>query len=91
MKVFKTLNDKISELGFTLTEENNRHIEYTRHNDTYNFNQKVVILHKASGRHILQSYDVDSTNTDGSICVGLTYEELKLFVKKFRQLQRRWK
>ena len=37
--------------------------------------------------HILQSYDPDLTDTKGigSTCVGLTYQELKLFAKKMKQ------
>ncbi len=46
---------------------------------------KVNIMHKASGRHIIQSYTADST------VVGLTFYETLIFYKKAKQLERKWK
>lgn len=50
--------------------------------------QRVDIWHKASGRHILQSYDRDLMDEKkiGNTCVGLTGYEMKLFLKKMKKL-----
>ena len=50
--------------------------------------QKLDLLHKLSGRHIVQSYDpylMDEQNI-GNTCVGLTMYEMKLCIKKMKQM-----
>ena len=86
MKFFKTIDEKIAELGFTKEREDKWGARYIRKNDRYT--QIVDILHKASGRHILQSYDKDLGDNQniGNTCVGLTYSEMKLFVKKMAKM-----
>nr|DAO03923.1 MAG TPA: hypothetical protein [Caudoviricetes sp.] len=85
MKLFKTVDEKIAEIGFTKVEEDKYGCSYERKDKKYNFTQKVDILRKKSGRHILQSYDPDLG--DGNTCVGLTGYEMKLFIKKMKQLK----
>ena len=48
----------------------------------------LAILHKANGRHIVQSYDKDLMDSKmiGNTCVGLSYYEMKLALKKMKQL-----
>lgn len=62
---------------------------YKRKDKKYNFTQKVVIEHKKSGRHILQSYDPDLGDDEGigNTCVGLTGYEMKLFLKKMKWMK----
>ena len=52
------------------------------------FGRRVDIWHKASGRHILQSYDRDLMDEKkiGNTNVGLTGYEMKLFLKKMKKL-----
>ena len=57
MKLFKSVDEKLKEIGFVKIEEDKYGVRYERKNSKYNFTQSVDILHKASGRHILQSYD----------------------------------
>lgn len=88
MKLFKTVDEKLADIGFTKVSEDKYGVEYKRKNDIHNFTQTVSILHKKSGRHILQSYDSDLTDAkkSGNICVGLTGYEMKLFLKKMKQI-----
>lgn len=90
MKLFKTVDDKIKELGFYTTKYDKHGLEYKRYNGKYT--QVVAILHKTSGEHILQSYDPDlfDQKTIGNTCVGLSYKELRVFTKKFRKITRKW-
>lgn len=90
MSIKKTRLDRKIEkkLGFKKIEENQYHVVYERKDDEYDYTQRVVLLHKKSGGHILQSYDPNLTDTNkiGNTCVGLTYQELRLFAKKMRQV-----
>lgn len=89
MKLFKTVDEKLAEIGFTKVEEDKYGCIYERKDKEYNFTQKVFIGHKKSGRHILQSYDPDLADSKGigNTCVGLTEYEMKLFIKKMKQLK----
>lgn len=88
MKLFKSVDEKLKEIGFVKIEENKYDVRYERKNSKYNFTQCVDILHKASCRHILQSYDKDLIDEKkiGNTCVGLTGYEMKLFLKKMKQI-----
>ena len=88
MRIFKSVDEKLKEIGFVKIEENKHGVMYERENSKYNFTQSVDILHKDSGRHILQSYDKDLTDEKniGNTCVGLTRYEMKLFIKKMKKL-----
>lgn len=46
------------------------------------------MLHKHSGKHILQSYDPNlfDNKTIGNTCVGLTMYEIKLCFKKMKEM-----
>ena len=89
MKLFKTVDEKLAEIGFAKVEEDKYGCIYERKDKEYNFTQKVFIGHKKSGRHILQSYDPDLADNKeiGNTCVGLTGYEMKLFIKKMKQLK----
>ena len=88
MKLFKTVDDKLEDIGFIKIEEDKYGVRYERKNSKYNFTQSVDILHKASGKHILQSYDGELMDEKkiGNTCVGLTGYEMKLFLKKMKQI-----
>lgn len=85
MFFLKSTDEKIANLGFVKTQENSYGVSYVRYMD--GFCQIVDLLHKASGRHLLQSYDKDlmDENMIGNTCVGLTYKEAKLFLRKMKQ------
>lgn len=88
MKLFKSVDEKLKEIGFIKIEEDKYGVRYERKNSKYNFTQSVDILHKSSGEHILQSYDPDLMDQKkiGNTCVGLTGYEMKLFLKKMKQI-----
>ena len=89
MNLFKTVDEKLATIGFTKEKEDKYGCVYKRKDKKYNFTQEVVILHKKSGRHILQSYDPDlaDNNGIGNTCVGLTGYEMKLFLKKMKEMK----
>ena len=89
MKLFKTVDDKLAKIGFIKVKEDQYGVRYKRKDDKYGFVQTVAICHQGSGRHILQSYDAELMDQKiiGNTCVGLTGYEMKLFVKKMKQIR----
>lgn len=90
LKIFKTVDDKIEKLGFTKIKDNDYIVAYERrikYQGEDSYTQAVDICHKQNGRHIIQSYDIDLYDSRGigNTCVGLTYKETKLFLKKMKQ------
>ena len=83
MKLFKSADEKLAEIGFKKIVENKYGIVYARYDKKYKYTQVVDISQISSGYHIIHSYDVDSK---GCSCVGLTAYEMKLFMKKMKQL-----
>lgn len=87
MSILKNVDEKIKEIGFIKISENKYAITYGRHNAKYGYYQCVDILHKASGKSILQSYDKNLMDEKkiGNTCVGLTGYEMSLFIKKMKK------
>lgn len=93
--MFKTIDQKIEDLGFRIIKNDNYGIIYKRcqgSDEVDGYEQTVAILHKESGKHILQSYcpRLFDDKLIGNSCVGLTYNEMKLFTKKMKKLVRMW-
>lgn len=86
--MFKNIDKKFEEIGFIKIKEDKYGATYERKDTEHNFTQVLDILHKASGRHIVQSYDKDLMDTKniGNTCVGLSYYEMKLVLKKMKKL-----
>ena len=87
--MFGNVDKKFEKIGFVKVSEDKYGARYERKNEKYNYTQVLAILHKASGRHIVQSYDKDLFDNKmiGNTCVGLTYYEIKLIKRKMRQLR----
>lgn len=82
MKLFKSVDEKLSEIGFEKIYESDSGADYEKYVEGFNFVHKVSIARKSNGKHVLQSYDPDAEN----IGVGLTGYEMKLFLKKMKQM-----
>lgn len=82
IKLFKSVDEKLYDIGFVKVREDEHGCEYDK-NKQFGYIQKVVIVRKKSGRHILQSYDPELI---GNTCVGLTGYEMKLFIKKMKKI-----
>ena len=83
VRLFKSVDEKLAEIGFCKNIENEHVVYYERYDAKYKYVHSVDILHKSSGENIIQSYD----STCGvSAAVGLTGYEMKLFVKKMKQM-----
>jgi len=82
------IDKKFAELGFEKVSEDKYGVTYERTNVVYGYTQVLAILHKASGQHIIQSYDKDLMDAKkiGNTCVGLNYYETKLALKKMKKI-----
>ena len=89
--MFKNVDKMFEEISFIKVNDDKYGVTYERNNIECNFTQVLAILHKASGRHIIQSYDKDLADTKGigNTCVGLSYYETKLALKKMKKLGHR--
>lgn len=87
MKLFKSIDKKLEDIGFVKIKDDKYAVTYERKLVKYNYTQVLDICHKVSGKHIVQSYDKDLMDKKGigNICVGLTYYEMKLIMKKMKQ------
>lgn len=81
--VFANINKRLEKIGYKIVRNDKYGVEYEKE-EPQGYTHKVVILHKASGNHIIQSY------TDTNQVVGLTLNEQLLFTKKFKQMSRAW-
>lgn len=90
MKLFKSIDEKFKEIGFKKIKDDNYAVTYERKILKYNYIQVIDIIHKKNGKHIVQSYDKNLFDEKkiGNTCVGLTYYEMKLIMKKMKQ--KRW-
>lgn len=88
MKLFKTIDNKFKEIGFDKISEDKYGARYERRDENHNFTQVLALLHKQSGKHIVQSYDANLMDHKliGNTCVGLTMYEMKLCLKKMKQM-----
>lgn len=86
MKLFKTIDQKLNDIGFVKIKEDKYGANYKRKNEKYNYTQRLDLIHKANGNHLIQSYQ-ENINQDGfNNVVGLNTYESKLAIKKMRQM-----
>ena len=87
MRLFKSIDEKLADIGFKKIADNEYYVAYKRDAPEENFTQRLDIVRKARGCHIVQSYDEDLRDVDniGNVCVGLTALEMRLALKKMRQ------
>lgn len=94
-----TIDERLEKYcGFIKLDESVHGAEYLKINAEFNYRHKVGIYRKASGKHLIISYDPDNMQLlhQDNIryvhvpAVGLTYVESKLFCKKLKELRRKY-
>lgn len=86
MKLFKTVDEKLGDIGFAKIKENKYGANYERNIPKYGYVQCLDLLHKKSGKHLIQSYQKDINKDGFNNVVGLTMYESKLANKKMKQM-----
>lgn len=87
LELFKTTDEKLEGIGFVKVQDDKYAVRYERMDECHDYVQVLTIDHKDCGMHIVQSYDKDLMDQKmiGNTCVGLTYYEMKLALKKMRE------
>ena len=86
MKFFKTVDEKLADIGFIKDEESEFCVNYKKNIEEYGYVQILEIQHKASGSHTIHSYE-EGVNKDGyNNSVGLSLRAAKLALEKARQM-----
>lgn len=87
---FKSIDEKLKDIGFIKRYESEVYVSYERENAQFKYIHCVDMYQKDSGEHIIASFQ-KGINEDGfNNSVALTYLETKLFMKKYRQMKRRY-
>ena len=88
MKLFKSIDEKFAEIGLRKISEDEYGAEYERKDEKHGYTQSLALLNKQSGNHIVQSYDKDLMDEKkiGNTAVGLTMYEMRLCLKKMREM-----
>lgn len=86
--MFKSVDERFEEMGFIKIYENGYGVRYERENTKYGYIHVIEIRHKSDGDHIVQTYDKELMDPKmiGNTCVGLSYNELKLVLKKMKEM-----
>lgn len=87
MSIFKNTDKKFEKIGFIKIKEDEYGVSYERLNEEFHYIQRIDILHKTNGKHIVQSYDASNTTSRYSPVVGLTGYEVKLVLKKMKEIK----
>lgn len=86
-----TPDEELTKLGFTKKEESEYWVTYERTNTispVLSYTHILEIVHKDDGNHTIYSYG-KGTNGDGfNNAVGLTYQEAKAILRKYKELVR---
>lgn len=84
------IDKKFEKLGFAKILENKFGVEYNKYIEEFDYSHVIIIMHKKSGEHIIQSYQ-RQLNSDGlNNCVGMTFKETKLVIRKYREMKRKY-
>lgn len=93
MKLYKSIDERLKELGFCKVKENKYGASYIREQVGLGYTQVLDIMHKSKKLNIgslIMSYQKGLNKDSYNNCVGLNYQETKLAMKKYRQLKRKY-
>lgn len=80
------VDEELSKLGFEKIKENEIIVVYIRHDEKFKFVQKVDMLEDR-----IFSYQAGGNSDGFNNCVSLKYHEIRLFMKKYKQMKRKYK
>ena len=83
MKLFKSIDERLADIGLVKVKELRYRVSYRRV-DASGYMQSVDLLYKATGRHIIQSYQTGCNEDGFSNCVGISMYESRLLYKKMK-------
>lgn len=85
------IDRKLEKLGYKKIKDDNYGTMFRWRDEGLDRTKMVAILHKESTHNIIQVYDPDHTFEAFTAMDALTLPEMKLFLKKFKQMVRKYK
>ena len=87
------VDKKIKELGFRKIGETEKYCTFERYDKQHDYQQIVDIRYRTVwNTFAIKSYDKDLMDEHkiGNTCVALTLEEVELFAKKMKQMNKKY-
>jgi hypothetical protein len=82
--VLKIADRELKKIGFSKVDEDSLYVKYERKTQ-FGYIHSLSLMHKASGRHLVMSYQ-DGGNSDGfDNAVGMTMRTARLCLRKMRE------
>ena len=91
MKLFKTVDEKLYDLGFKKVSEDPYSVIYTREDFMLGYAHYLDIFYRSNGIVLIQSYGRYTESGGYYNIVELTNEEVKLVYKKSKEIKKRIK
>lgn len=88
-KSCKNVDYKLERIGFIKVHEDKHCASYERNEDRFKYIQRLDLLHKDGGRHLIQSYEKGCNSDKFNNMIGLSMYESELALKKMKQM--RWR
>ena len=85
------IDKKLEKLGYKKIKEDKYGVIYRWEDPGLDIKCEVAILHKKTTDSIIQVYDPDITFGEYTAMNALTLAEMKLFLKKFKQMVRKYR
>ena len=83
MKLFKSIDRRLADIGLVKVKELSYRVSYQRVAES-GYVQRIELVYKATGRHIIQSYQMGCNKDGFNNCVGISMYEARLLYKKMR-------
>ena len=86
--MFNLIDRKFKKIGFKKVQEDKHGVTYERQHDNPEYIQKLDLMYKSNGYHIIQSYDPKLMDEKciGNTGVGITMYEAKLCLAKMKKM-----
>lgn len=91
MIFFRDADKELKALGFEKYEENDIGVTYHKTVPEHLYIHVLYIGHKHDGYDVFQSYQMNPNSEDFNNCVGLTYKEMGIAMKKYKEMKRKYK
>ena len=86
-RLFKTIDERLREIGFEKTIENEHGAFYEREEPRYYYTHCLNLIHRSNGEWLVQSYQKEDNSDGFNNAIGLTPYEMELALKKIKKMK----
>ena len=91
MMFFRDADQELKALGFKKYKETDVGVSYHKTVPEHLYIHVLYIGHKHDGYDVFQSYQLNPNSEGFNNCVGLTYKEMRMAMKKYKEMKRKYK